>query len=81
MSNTAAPLLSIFGTTDHIVPLVLEDLTEAEARTRARGDEGPSIRLAPGTSPVLSQSGASVPGPRRRQSVRGSVRSRRGYCR
>ena len=43
MPNTAAPLQSVFGTTDRVVPLVLEDLTDAESRVRARGDAGPSI--------------------------------------
>ena len=43
MANSAAPLMNIFGTTDHIVPLILDDLSDADARTRARDDAGPSI--------------------------------------
>ena len=43
MANSAAPLMNIFGTTDHLIPLILDDLSDAESRVRARGDEGPSI--------------------------------------
>ena len=43
MANSAAPLLNIFGTTDYLIPLVLEDLSDSESRTRARGEDGPSI--------------------------------------
>jgi uncharacterized damage-inducible protein DinB len=41
--SSAKTLLGIFGTTDFIVPLVLQDLTDDQARRRARGDSGPSI--------------------------------------
>jgi hypothetical protein len=37
MANSAAPLMNIFGTTDYLIPLVLDDLSDADARTRARG--------------------------------------------
>ena len=43
MANSAAPLMNIFGTTDHLIPLILDDLSDVESRTRARGDDGPSI--------------------------------------
>ncbi len=43
MANSAAPLMNIFGTTDHLIPLILDDLSDAVARTRARDAEGPSI--------------------------------------
>ena len=43
MANSAAPLMNIFGTTDHLIPLILDDLSDAESRVRARGDDGPSI--------------------------------------
>ena len=43
MANSAAPLVNIFGTTDHLIPLILDDLSDADARTRARDEEGPSI--------------------------------------
>ena len=43
MANSAAPLMNIFGTTDHLIPLILDDLSDVDARTRARDDEGPSI--------------------------------------
>ena len=43
MANSAAPLVNIFGTTDHLIPLILDDLSDVESRTRARGAEGPSI--------------------------------------
>ena len=43
MANSAAPLMNIFGTTDHLIPLILDDLSDAVARTRARDEEGPSI--------------------------------------
>lgn len=35
--------MATFGTTDYLIPMVLQDLTDADARMRARGDEGPSI--------------------------------------
>lgn len=37
------PLLSIFRTMNHLVTLSLGDLTDEQARRRARGVEGPSI--------------------------------------
>lgn len=43
MANTAAPLVNIFGTTDHLIPLILDDLSDPDARQRARGTDGPSI--------------------------------------
>ena len=43
MANSAAPLVNIFGITDHVIPLILDDLSDSEARTRARGEDGPSI--------------------------------------
>jgi hypothetical protein len=36
MANSAAPLMNIFGTTDYLIPLILEGLSDADARTRAR---------------------------------------------
>lgn len=36
-------LMGAFGTTDFLVPLVLGDLSDEDARKRSRGDEGPSI--------------------------------------
>jgi len=46
--STAATLMGTFGTTDYLLPLVLEDLTDEDSRRRARGDEGPSIAWAVG---------------------------------
>ncbi len=43
MTNSAAPLMKIFGTTDQLIPLILHDLSDSESRTRARSEEGPSI--------------------------------------
>lgn len=43
MSATAETLLGTFRMTDYLVPMVLEDLTDEDARQRSRGDEGPSI--------------------------------------
>jgi uncharacterized damage-inducible protein DinB len=43
MSHTADTLMGTFGMTDYLIPMVLEDLTDEDARRRARGDEGPSI--------------------------------------
>ncbi len=43
MANSAAPLMNIFGTTDYLMPLILEGLSDADARTRAREGDGPSI--------------------------------------
>jgi len=43
MSDTAKTLMGTFGTTDFLVPLVLEDLSEEDARKRSRDGEGPPI--------------------------------------
>ena len=43
MSDTSKTLMGTFGTTDFLVPLVLEDLSEDDARKRSRDGEGPSI--------------------------------------
>ncbi len=43
MSDTAKTLLGTFGMTDFLIPLVLSDLSEEDARTRSRDGEGPSI--------------------------------------
>ncbi len=43
MPSTAETLMGTFGMTDYLVPLVLEDLSDEDARMRARVDEGPSI--------------------------------------
>jgi uncharacterized damage-inducible protein DinB len=39
----AETLMGTFGMTDYLIPLVLEDLTDEDARKRTRDDEGPSI--------------------------------------
>jgi uncharacterized damage-inducible protein DinB len=43
MANSAASLMTIFGTTDYLIPLIVEDLSDADARARAREGDGPSI--------------------------------------
>ena len=43
MSDTAKTLMGTFGMTDFLVPLVLEDLSDEDARKRSRDGEGPSI--------------------------------------
>jgi len=43
MSQTATTLMGTFGLTDYLLPMALEDLSDEDARKRARGDEGPSI--------------------------------------
>lgn len=43
MSDTAKTLMGSFGMTDFLVPLVLEDLSEEDARKRSRDGDGPSI--------------------------------------
>jgi uncharacterized damage-inducible protein DinB len=43
MSGTTETLTAPFGMTDYILPMVLEDLSDEDARKRARGDSGPSI--------------------------------------
>lgn len=48
MTTTAQTLMGLFGMTDFLVPLVLEDLSEDQARRRARKGEGPSIEWAIG---------------------------------
>jgi len=46
--STASTLMGTFGTTDYLLPLVLEDLSDEDSRRRCRGDEGPSIAWAVG---------------------------------
>lgn len=48
MSDTSKTLAGMFGTTDFLIPMVLEDLTDEQARTRSRGGEGPSIAWSVG---------------------------------
>ena len=43
MTHSIQTLMGLFGMTDYLMPLVLEDLTDDDARKRSRGDEGPSI--------------------------------------
>lgn len=43
MSDTAKTLMGTFGTTDFLMPMVLEDLSDGDARHRARDGDGPSI--------------------------------------
>ena len=43
MSDTAKTLMGTFGMTDFLVPLVLEDLSDEDARKRSRDGDGPSI--------------------------------------
>lgn len=43
MSETGKTLLGTFGMTDRLMPLVLDDLSDADARRRARDGGGPSI--------------------------------------
>jgi uncharacterized damage-inducible protein DinB len=43
VSPTVETLLGTFGMTDYLMPMVLEDLSDEDARVRARGEEGPSI--------------------------------------
>lgn len=43
MSGSVKTLLGLFGTSNFMVPIVLDDLSEADARKRSRGDSGPSI--------------------------------------
>ncbi len=43
MTGTAQTLMGTFGTTDFLVPLVLGDLSDEDARRRSRDGEGPSI--------------------------------------
>ena len=43
MTGTTQTLTGTFGTTDFLMPLVLDDLTDEDARKRSRGEEGPSI--------------------------------------
>ena len=43
MAGSVKTLMGLFGMTDFLMPLVLDDLSDSEARKRSRGDEGPSI--------------------------------------
>ena len=36
MSDTSKTLMGTFGTTDYLIPLVLEDLSDDDARKRSR---------------------------------------------
>ncbi|MBC7896239.1 MAG: DinB family protein [Cytophagaceae bacterium] len=61
-------LLSIFRTTNHVVVLSLEDLTDELARRRSRGSEGPSVTWTIGhlldfRHKVLALLGAQRPNP------------------
>jgi uncharacterized damage-inducible protein DinB len=48
MSSGAKSLAGIFGMTDFMIPMVLDDLTDEQARARPRGEGGPSILWAVG---------------------------------
>lgn len=48
MSSTASTLISTFGMTDFLLPMVLEDLSDDDARGRSRDGDGPSIAWAVG---------------------------------
>jgi len=43
MSGSAKTLAGLYGMTDFMIPMVLDDLSEEEARARPRGEGGPSI--------------------------------------
>lgn len=43
MSATSDTMMGTFGMTDFLMPLVLEDLNDDQARRRSRDTEGPSI--------------------------------------
>jgi uncharacterized damage-inducible protein DinB len=43
MGDTAKTLLGTFGMTDFLIPLVLEDVSDEDARKRSRDGKGPSI--------------------------------------
>jgi uncharacterized damage-inducible protein DinB len=43
MSSGVKSLAGIFGMTDFMIPIVLDDLTDEQACARARGEGGPSI--------------------------------------
>ena len=43
MTGSVKTLIGLYGTTDFLMPLVLDDLSDEDARKRSRGEEGPSI--------------------------------------
>ena len=43
MAESAQSLADMFGMTEFMIPMVLDDLTEEQARERPRGEGGPSI--------------------------------------
>ena len=43
MSGSIKSLSGLFATSDFMIPFVLDDLTDDDARKRSRGDSGPSI--------------------------------------
>ena len=57
MANSAAPLLHIFGITDYLIPLVLEDLSDSDP---ARGHEARTDHRSPGTWGTCSHTGSRV---------------------
>ncbi len=48
MTETAKTLMGTFGMTDYLIPMVLDDLSEEDARKRSRDGEGPSITWSVG---------------------------------
>ena len=61
MANSTAPLMHVSGTADHLIPLILDDLSEVESRTRARGADGPSIAWHLGHLPLQKTIGKGSP--------------------
>jgi uncharacterized damage-inducible protein DinB len=43
VSGSVKTLMGLFGMTDFLMPLVLDDLSDEQARERSRGEVGPSI--------------------------------------
>jgi uncharacterized damage-inducible protein DinB len=48
MSGSVETLKGIYGMTDMLMPLVLGDLSDEDARRRSRGEQGPSISWSVG---------------------------------
>lgn len=82
--SSATAFTGIFGTTDHIMSLVLDDLTDEQACARPRGEGGPSISWVVGhllhyRLTLLGRFGVERPNPYAELFGEGSATDGEGY--